>query len=74
MGKLAGTRSRGCSWREGTSRTAANQAELLVYEMKRPQVALPLAEEADRLFRECGLVDLAEEQIKVILDRIRAML
>jgi len=59
---------------EGIARSLANQAHLLAYNRKQPIEALPLVEEAYRVARDHGYVHLAEQQIKPILDAIRAML
>jgi len=75
-GAMALLREKECICRElntpdWLARTLVSRARLLLKEMGRPQEALPLADEAERLVTEHGLHALAE-QIKPILDRVRS--
>jgi len=56
---------------ERLAASLANQASLLDLKIDRPEEALPLADEAERLVTDHGLHALAE-QIKPILDRARS--
>jgi hypothetical protein len=59
--------------KDGLASSLANQALILAHEMRKPQEALLLAEEAYQLAVNHGLKTLAQ-QIKPILDEIRSEL